>query len=267
MKFELKPMSFGEVLDGAFKVLRSNLVLFLSIEALFSLPTSLVSTWSVQAAAVHRRQPFGPHLYVTTLVTIVLSFLAWGASSAAAVQTVFGEPTSVRKALARYFRVFWPTFGASVVIMFIGGLCSLLLVFPGIVYYLRRSLYWPVLIVEGGTTPDALMRSKVLVMGKNKKGRLDRVFGATVVFGAFVWVLIFGIGMLIPAGLKNTFVGGMLRMVPAIVTGPLLPISLVLIYFDARVRDEGYDLELRAQAARAAPPSTPASLPGAAGLA
>jgi hypothetical protein len=44
MRFELKPMSFGEVLDGAFKIFRSNLVLFLGIEGLFSLPVSLIST-------------------------------------------------------------------------------------------------------------------------------------------------------------------------------------------------------------------------------
>ena len=54
MKFELKPMSFGEVLDGAFKVFRSNLGLFLSIEALFSLPTILVSRWLAQAQAADR---------------------------------------------------------------------------------------------------------------------------------------------------------------------------------------------------------------------
>jgi hypothetical protein len=56
-------------------------------------------------------------------------------------------------------------------------------------------------------------------------------------------------------------------MIPEILTGALLPISLVLVYFDARVRDEGYDLELRAQAAGAAPPPPATSLPGAAGLA
>jgi hypothetical protein len=271
MKFELKPMSFGEVLDGAVKVFRANLLLFLSIEALFSLPAYLLSSWIGRVlGSVKPAQP-GAHLRsgfvfagLASLLIYVFFFAAWAMMKAAAVQTVTGEPTSVRKALSRWFRVFWPTVGATVIAMIVGGLWGLLLLVPGVIYYLRRSLYFPVLLVEGGTAGNALTRSKVLVMGKNGKGRLDRVFGATVVFGVLSWVVSFGLGMLIPASLKGTVVGSVVNAIPQILTGPLLPISLVLIYFDARVRDEGYDLELRARAAGATPAPPTASLAGAA---
>ncbi len=132
MRFELKPMSFGEILDGAVKVFRSNLVLFLTIGALF--------------------------------------------------------------------------------------------------------VYLPVLLLEGGTADNALTRSKVLVMGKNGKGRLDQVLGATLVFGLLGWLLALGLGTLIPAALNGTLLGTFLKAIPHIIIRPLLPISLVLIYFDARVR-------------------------------
>jgi hypothetical protein len=266
MRFELKPMSFGEVLDGAFKVFRSNLGLFIGIEALFSLPSVLITTWVKHAQETLPRGELPSGYLPAMLVLLVCAALLWGAVNAAAVQAVIGEPTSIGKALSRYFKVFWQSAGASLLAGLIGSLWSLLLVIPGVIYYLRRALYWPVLIVEGGTAGNSLKRSRTLVAGKEGKGgRLDRVFGATVVFGVLGWALVLGVGMLVPVGLKATLIGGIATAIPQIVIGPLLPIALVLIYFDARVRDEGYDLELRAQAAGAAPAPPAAPMPGAAG--
>jgi hypothetical protein len=199
------------------------------------------------------------------LVLLTFSLLRWGAANAAAVQAITGEPTSLGKALSRYFKLFWVTAGASLLVGLIGSLWGLLFIIPGVVYYLRRSLYWPVLLVEGGTASNALARSRALVKGKNGKGRMDRIFGASLLLGALTWVLIWGVGMLIPAGLSKTMVGGVVSLLPQMIIGPLFPISLVLIYFDARIRDEGYDLELRAQAAGAGVAPTVAPMAGAAG--
>src|SRR5215831_9856889 len=111
MKFELKPMSFGEVLDGAFKVFRSNLRLFLSIEALFSLPAYLFSSWMTDRLGSVNPPQLSAHspslLFRVGLLTYASFFLSWGVMKAAAVQTVTGEPTNAGKALWRYLRVFW----------------------------------------------------------------------------------------------------------------------------------------------------------------
>jgi hypothetical protein len=265
MRFELKPMSFGEVLDGAFKVFRSNLKLFLSIELLLASPSVLIQAWlrNAQAAMPNHALPpgYGPGM----VVLLVFSLLRWGAANAAAVQTVTGEPTSLGKALSRYFSLFWVTARASLRVFVIGSLFSLLLIIPGVVYYLRRGLYWPVLMVEGGTATNALARSKVLVKGKNGKGRMDRIFGASMLFGALSWALMWGLGMLIPAALSKTLIGTAVSLLPQLIIGPLFPISLVLIYFDARIRDEGYDLELRAKAAGSVVVPAAAAMPSIAG--
>jgi hypothetical protein len=267
MKFELKPMSFGEVLDGAFKVFRSNLGLFLSIELLLATPTIVVQAWIrvAQAQMLHRGLP--PGYFPGISVIFAFGLLRWGAANAAAVQVITGEPTSLGKAVSRYFKVFGVTLGASFLVGLIGSLWGLLFIIPGVIYYLRRSLYWPVLMVEGGTAANALARSRALVKGKNGKGRMDRIFGASLLFGVLTWVLIWGLGLLIPAGLSKTMIGGVVSLLPQMILGPLFPISLVLIYFDARIRDEGYDLELRAKAAGAGIVPTAAPMSGAAGSA
>jgi hypothetical protein len=266
MKFDLKPMSFGEILDGSFKILRLNPGVFIGIQLLYLVPSVALSPWLTQAQThVFRgRHPAGVLAAVLLDFTLMsaLILVMWGATSAAAVQVIMGQPTSIGKATARYLRGFWPTLGAALLAGIVGGVYSLCLIFPGVIYYLRRCLSWPVLLVEGGSWRGAVGRSKVLVMGKSKgAGRLDRVFGATLVLNVLEYACMFGFGWLIPAGLKDTMVGALLKAIPAVVFGALLPIALVLIYFDARIRDEGYDLELRAKAAGA----VDATFPNAAG--
>jgi hypothetical protein len=246
MTFELKPLSFGEVLDGSFKILRSNLGSFLTIALVLNGPTVLVSAWlriAQQAVPPGKLPPgYGPAM----LVILAASLVLWGTMTAAAVQVVTNQPTGLGPAFKRFLGVLGPSIAASVMMVLIGMACLLLLVIPGIIYFLGRSLVLPVLLVEGGKGGAALKRSKKLV-GGIRKGRMDRIFGASLVFGVLGWALVWGIGLLVPAGLKTTFAGQVLSLLPQIVIAPLLPIAYVLLYFDARIRDEGYDLELRAQ--------------------
>jgi hypothetical protein len=246
MRFELKPLTFGEVLDGSFKILRSNLGLFFGIAVAFDGPllvaSALMGASQAQLAA-GKHPPAGPVL-LGVLVILAASLLLWGTMTAAAVQVVSGETTSLGKALKRFLGVLEPAIGATILMFLIGTLCTLALIIPGIIYFLGRVLYLPVLLVERGSGSGSLKRSKQLV-----KGRLDRVFGIGLLFGVVSWALRWGVGMLIPAGLKVTFVGMLVGLLPQLVAAPLYPIAIVLIYFDARIRDEGYDLELRAKEA------------------
>ena len=266
MNFDLKPLSFGEVLDGAFKIYRNNLGLFLSIAALFALPTLVPSAW-LQQNQIVRGAPVPPGYFPALFLSLVFYVPLWGVTNAAAVQVVTGEPTSVKKAFARYRPIFWTSLGALLLVTIFATLWAMLLVIPGVVYYLRRSLIWPVLLIEGGTATNAMKRSRALVVGKTG-GRMDRIFGASMIFAALNWVIIWGVGMLIPSGLKSTLIGTLLRLLPQFLIHPLFPIALVLIYYDARIRDEGYDLELRAKAtamAGAAPAAAASVVAGPAG--
>jgi hypothetical protein len=262
MRFDLKPLSFGEVLDGSFKIFRGNLGLFLTVALVFNGPTVLVSAWLriAQQGVPAGKLPSGYGMAM--LVILAASLLLWGTMTAAAVQVVTNEPTSLGKSFSRFARILGPAVVGAFLLFIFTGLFALLLLIPGIIYFLGRGLFLPVLLVEGGKGGASLKRSKQLV-GKIRKGRMDRMFGASLVFGVLSWALIWGIGLLIPAGLKTTFAGAVLGLLPQIVLAPLLPIAYVLIYFDARIRDEGYDLELRAKEAGAG--AAPAATAGGGG--
>ena len=255
MRFELKPLSFGEVIDGAFKILRSNLKLFVLTALVFELPAMWASARmqafqvQMQTARLHMVGAARPALpsgfFLTSLLVMVAYFVLWGTITAATIQLISGEETSFAKAFRRFRPVLGRALGTTLIVTVVTMLYSLLLVVPGVVYALRRSLFLPAMLVEGITGPQSLDRSKTLVKGGG--GRMGRIFVTNLLIVVLGWAFNWGLGMLIPASLRGTMVGAFVTMLPQIIITPVFAIAIVLLYYDARVRDEGYDLELRAK--------------------
>jgi hypothetical protein len=254
MRFELKPLSFGEVIDGSFKILRGNLKFFVLVSVVCELPamwgTAAMQSAQLQAGAVPGKPALPPGFYPLILVGMVAYVLLYGLTSTATVQIISGETVSFGKTFQRFRAVLGRASLASVIVGVIGGLFSLLLVIPGLIYWLRRSLFLPVLLIENTDARESLKRSKTLVKGGG--GRMGRIFAATLLIGLVGLALRWGLGLLVPASLRGTFVGSFIPLLPQVVLAPVYGIAMVLFYYDARIRDEGYDLELRAQNAGAA---------------
>jgi len=115
---------------------------------------------------------------------------------------------------------------------------------------LRYAVAVPALVVEGIKASEAIKRSIELT-----KGRLMRVFllvvCALMVTYATIMIFqgpfIFGAFMAepgTPQWLWLSMAGGVVGTIGAAFTTPFLIIGLALIYYDARIRDEGLDLEL-----------------------
>ncbi|HET6150988.1 MAG TPA: hypothetical protein VFH68_25855 [Polyangia bacterium] len=261
MRFELKPLSFGEVIDGAFKILRGNLALFVLTALVFELPAMWgtarmqAAQAQMQAARTHlvaARPSLPSGFFLIGLLMMAAYFVMWGTMTAATIQIISGEQTSFGKAFQRFRAFLGRALGTSVIVLIVTMLYSLLLVVPGIVYALRRSLFLPVMLVEGTSGPRSVERSRALVKGGG--GRMGRIFLTNLLIVVLGWSFNWGLGLLIPASLRGTFVGAFVTMLPQVIITPVYVIALVLIYYDARVRDEGYDLELRAKDVAAAAP-------------
>ncbi|MHB1846742.1 MAG: hypothetical protein ACYCWW_18125, partial [Deltaproteobacteria bacterium] len=75
-------------------------------------------------------------------------------------------------------------------------------------------------------------------------------------FAAIQWALQWGVTALLPSSVQAIpYLGTVMAQLPAILIGPLSPALLTLVYYDGRIRHEGFDLELRAMEAQAAPPA------------
>jgi len=145
----------------------------------------------------------------------------------------------------------------------LGGLIAVLLgmVLFGVCIFmmLRYGVSVPALVIEGLPPGESIQRSIDLT-----RGRIGQVFllvlcatlvtyAALVLFqGPFFAGALFA-GLDTTRGFWLNVVGSVAGTIGATLTAPFMIIGLALIYYDARIREEGFDLELTLAALDGAP--------------
>jgi hypothetical protein len=265
---DLRPLSVGEIIDVAIKIWRRHLstlarivfVVVAPVQVLAALVTaSVTSTDAVFNRVDEAGNPsIDTHAlaaWVAGLVTAqTLSALAFLIASAAVLRAVSvaylgGTPDwrdSLKAATSRLRSLIWLG-----LLLAIGlGLSAVALLIPFIWLGVSWSIAFPVLIAEGERGTGALRRSFRLV-----RGRWWPTFGALALgfmFQFFVG-LVFGIPLSLLAqrwdsgSVAAIAVRTVVSVISSVITTPFMSAVLVLIYFDLRVRKEGFDLELLSQ--------------------
>jgi hypothetical protein len=254
---ELRPLGIGELVDVSLKIWRRHfgalarvvLVVVAPIEILTALAIASADDPGVEAGAGDAVAGGA------AFVGVALRLLATLVASAATLQVVTvaylgGEPDwrqSLQLATRRLPALLWLTVltGAGLVLGFIA------LVFPGIYLSVAWSLAFCALMAEDLKGTAALGRSYRLV-----RGRWWPTFGTLLL--AWILMMVVGFFVQLPFGLAVVsvdsdslgffVVSAVSGVVSAVVTTPFLATIFILLYFDLRVRKEGFDLELLTQA-------------------
>lgn len=279
---ESGPISFSMMLDRMFSVYRRFFLSLVGVAAVPYLFLGGIFSLSILAAgssAPTRTHPgSGPPAPVAADVFIgfaiifgmfgLISSFAWVATSVA----VWDIQMGLRPRIARAYWFTLKRIGTILVAGFLGLIAVLagyaLLVIPGIIILLSISLTSVVIAAEGKGPIDSLMRSWELSIGYRW-----RILGTMFVCGIFSAII--GYAMLIPGAITLSVAssGGtqpiwatilffLVYTLGLALPAPLLAIALCLIYYDARVRKEGFDLQRMLDtlpaATGAAAPQTPA---------
>jgi hypothetical protein len=264
---DLRPLSVGEIIDVAIKMWRRQFGTLARIVLVVVAPVELFATLVTASVSNFDVETFDPTTGDPTLdggafagwlagmfTAQILSGLAFLISSAAVLRAVSvaylgGTPDwrdSLRAATSRLPSLIWLGF-----LMF-GGLvlAAIALIIPAIWLGVAWALAFPVLIAEEQRGVDAMRRSFRLV-----QNRWWPTFGA--LFLAFLLQSFIGLVLGIPLGILTfseqgdslvaIFLAMVVNVVASVVTTPFMAAVLVLIYFDLRVRKEGFDLQLLAQ--------------------
>jgi hypothetical protein len=93
------------------------------------------------------------------------------------------------------------------------------------------------------------------------KGRILGALGVHMLMFFVIQMVLVGVAQLLPG---PAFVKFLVQQVPAIVVSPILAVIATLLYYDARIRKEGFDIEVMAAelgsiGAEARPPQQPVS--------
>jgi hypothetical protein len=143
------------------------------------------------------------------------------------------------------FAAFLPVVGILIMIV-AGGAIMVVCAFLA----LRYSLSIPALVLEGLTANNSIRRSVELTRGRLGRVLLLVICATIVTYAAlmlFQGPFMFGAFLAGPESVRGFWlnvVGAMLGTVGTTLTTPFLIIGLALIYYDARIREEGLDLEL-----------------------
>ena len=274
----LRPLGIGEMLDVAIKLYRQRfgtlvravavviapLYAFFAVVQLSLIPTrddfveSYESTdpvtgvpdidWGLFWAFLAGMLLFGLVYFVATQLATAASFRV---VSAGYLGEEIDWRESLRFAVSHLRSLVWLSFLLAVFI----GLGFLACIVPGIYFYGAYAVAVPVLLVEEVRGRGAMKRSRALVTGRWWPVVVVLVLGmllAQIVSSVLQGVFSITLGSVdneVTAVLAGT-IGSTLS---AVIVTPFTAAVTTVVYFDLRVRKEGFDLELLAREVGVAP--------------
>jgi hypothetical protein len=232
----------GEILDTAFQILRARYDAVLLASAVFLVPSILL----VFALPENR------------IVGIVDRLLTLAASTAVIVvvsDIYMGQEVDVRRSIGEVVSRFGSIFGAAVVqgILILVGL--LMLVGPAFIFYAWTFAMPAIVMLEGTGASASYSRSRALA-----KGYVGHILAtlimAWVIFGVVFLGTVLAVGMAIGLGLHERFTDPVFGVVVCLAY-PFVSAVTTILYYDLRIRQEGFDVEFLAHEMNDAEPDAP----------
>jgi len=284
--YSLRPLRLGEILDAGIKIYRQKFSTLLKAVAITAIPVGILqllvqlSTLPDTATRTVAVTPTSSaHVTSTSaagaggtillgIVTLLAGVLAQAACLKAVSDTYVGAETDWRTSLRFGFRRIGPLLWAQLLYalafaaIMIGliapvvvlGPLVVILVIPGLLVlipwlYVSWALYVPALLVEDVRGSRSLRRSMWLV-----RGRWWPTFGtllvAQLMISAVTSVLMMAFVVLAVAQASFAVLvvtATIVSTIATLLTTPFQASLIAVIYFDLRVRKEGFDLQLLAE--------------------
>jgi hypothetical protein len=269
----LRPRSVTELIDAAFQLLRRHYLQFVSISAVFLIPVIIIQTLFMRAPA--QGQIPNPGWFLAFLPVVMLALLGSSAVvvgvSDSYVRDRVDVGHAIRRAMSRFFPIIGGTIGmyfaflviamgiGIVAAILVGGLAVLklgasvgvlmaLIVFPAMLFAMlatfARIFAVPLVIVlENTSISGAFARSIALT-----KGSVARVIGVFVLTFVILFALL-GLMLAVTAYLSTQAPRG--QAIYSVMAGtlnifiyPVFTVFITLLYYDLRIRRDGFDLEV-----------------------
>ncbi|MGI8825577.1 MAG: hypothetical protein ACR2JC_08020 [Chloroflexota bacterium] len=234
----LRPLSLGDLLDTTFALYRQNFALLAGIVAVLTVPQTLLG---ILFDAIGGRIAGS---LVTDLLAFLFSQLITGSLAIAISRRYLDESVTIEQAYATVgVTTFLSLLGGVILYALIVAVGFVFLIIPGIYLSIRLAFYPQGIVIERLGIFQAFARSGHLV-----KGTWWRVFGILIVLYLLTLFLeLVAVALatkLVSAGGSGPhIVGTIISAVVAILVQPVLLTGLTLLYYDLRIRKEGFDIE------------------------
>lgn len=265
---QLRPLAVGEILDVAIKAYSGNARTLITIGAVVGIPFELLSgliqlstissadqvsgvfTFQTGAATLDYTRARVAGAVVTALIGAVVTLVVTAATVKAVSDAYLGTAPSARDSLRFAARRIGSLLWLYVVLAIGLTLAFVALIGPGVWLYVAWSVATPVLLIEGLGGTAALRRSFRLV-----RGRWWPVAFTLLVAHLAVGVvsgLVLALLLIVPHTIDGSSI--LLAVIGSTVAGsvtvavvqPVQSAIITILYFDLRVRQDGFDLALLA---------------------
>lgn len=285
-----RPRSASELVDAAIQLARAHYQPLLVLSGIIALPGLVINLLSSRLMP-SPNDPINAEWSTGLLLTLPLTFaslcmfaVGYGAlvdaASGAYVHGRTPEPgAALRRALSRAGSLIagnllaYLIMGGGLLVAFVGmtllvplitaaganaGQYAVLMLLLALL--MLGSLVWfvvalpryvnvtAVVMLEGAGPLTAVRRSREL-----GRGSALRILALLVIIGVLFTVVMFTIGALMGGFFENSAVASMLASFLIVPVYPVLGTLFTALYYDLRIRREGYDIELLAQAVGDAP--------------
>jgi hypothetical protein len=261
-------MSFADLLDGAFRLLRANLATIVLVTAVFFVPLELITAFLVRGlfggrgifevlgdpSLVQQEADSGVSTIQlvssvgASLIGLLITPFVGGVITRVVSASYLGQELSAGEALKATARRAPALLGAAILVHLVELVGFVLLILPSLAAMAFYICTTPAVMVEELGPIKAMRRSFALV-----RRRFWPVLGIAVVSGLMAFLLSSILGS--PFSFAGQVIGlrwGFIlvaigRIVPELVATPFVTIVATLVYFDARIRHEGFDLQMMAR--------------------
>lgn len=260
----LRPLGIGEILDVAIKIYRARFLVLVKSAAVvlgpvFALSALIRISFPAGDDLLAETQPgatpqfdvdaLWPFLAGTSII-VVLAYLASTLATGACFKAVSGAyldespdwRDTVRFARSKLGSLVW----LSLLTALLAGIGLLLFILPGVYLWVAWSVAAPVLLLEDVRGWKAMKRSRELIRGRfwPTISVVLLMLVLTTIVQAVLVAILAGVVSVSGSDVALAVADAVGQTASGVLTTPLSAAVLTVLYFDLRVRKEGFDLEL-----------------------
>lgn len=280
---DLRPLGVGEILDAALRMLRQNFGTYLKIALLFlTVPVVITAIHMMSQIVVVRGgmifvddpDSYNVFAFALTILSLLAQLLGFGVLVHLSTRLYMNHSETVgsivkasRSRFVAFVGMSFLLFVYAIAVFFGAAIATGPFSWFGVVAFLAVVIAWatyysltaPAFWYEQAGAGEAIGRSAALV-----RKRFWQVFGSLFVGFVIVGVFQFGLAALVE-GIVNDLEGVFAYVISSLGIGfigslisivALAPIVTV-VYFDGRVRNEGFDMKLKLDDTRDQQPPPP----------
>ena len=232
----LRPRSSTELVDAAFQVFRRTPVQFIVASALVYVPW-LVIQLAFNLEITVESIPGFDILAINFAAGLIVYVILDGVIMLLARDAYFDRPPDVAAAFRTVASRALPLLGASLAMIAMIFVGLLLLLLPALYPIARFFAARPAVLLEGAGAGAALSRSSALSVGL--KGH---ILSTLLLAGLLTFAVMLGTTLAVGA-IPSQVVTRTILTIVTVCVKPFLGIAQTLLYYDARIRKEAFDVE------------------------